>query len=56
VADSIDTCPDNKYYYLWKSGANFGGEDELPGFLFEWISRAHVMVDPARQAVYLRLA
>jgi hypothetical protein len=32
------------------------GEDDLPGFLFGWISRAHVTVDPARQAVYLRLA
>jgi hypothetical protein len=39
-----------------KLGAISSGEDDLPGFLFGWISRAHVTVDPTRQAVYLRLA
>jgi hypothetical protein len=41
---------------LLKLGAISSGEDDLPGFLFGLISRAHVTVDPTRQAVYLRLA
>lgn len=56
VADSIDPCPDNEYWYSLKLGAISSGEDDLSGFLFEWISRAYITIDPARQAVCLRLA
>src|SRR5215469_8359161 len=56
VTDSIDSCLDNKYLHLLEVGAISSGEDGLPRFLFEWISHAYVTIDPARQAVCLRLA
>jgi hypothetical protein len=42
--------------HLLESGAIPRGEDGFCRFLFEWISRAYVTIDPARPALCLRLA